>query len=81
MPALITAIVALLLLFAVAAYYLLRPNPPDPTPTSLPAETQPVQPESDISNLLLWLEVRARLVLLRVPARFLRSSLISQTHD
>lgn len=42
-PALIAAIVALLLLFAVAAYYLLRPNPPDPSPTSLPVKTQPVK--------------------------------------
>ena len=41
-PALIAAILALLLLFAVAAYYLLRPNPPDPSPTSLPVKTQPV---------------------------------------
>ena len=40
-PALIVAIIALLLLFAVAAYYLLRPNLPDPTPTSLPAKMQP----------------------------------------
>ena len=36
-PALIMAIIALLLLFAVAAYYLLRPNPPESTPTSFPA--------------------------------------------
>ncbi|HEY6374406.1 MAG TPA: hypothetical protein VIX90_02655 [Edaphobacter sp.] len=42
-PALIAAIVALLLLFAVAAYYLLRPNPPETRPTSLPAQMQPVK--------------------------------------
>ncbi len=42
-PALIAAIVALLLLFAVAAYYLLRPNPPESRPTSLPAQMQPVK--------------------------------------
>lgn len=42
-PALIAAIVALLLLFAVAAYYLLRPNPPESRPTSLPAQTQPLK--------------------------------------
>jgi hypothetical protein len=41
-PALIMAIIALLLLFAVAAYYLLRPNPPESTPTSFPAQTRPV---------------------------------------
>ena len=71
-PALITAIVALLLLFAVAAYYLLRPNPPDPTPTSLPAETQPVNQSSEPPIFCAGGGSR-QAVLLRVPVRFLRS--------
>ena len=72
-PALITAIVALLLLFAVAAYYLLRPNPPDPTPTSLPAETQPVNQSSKFPIFCAGGGSR-QAVLLRVPVRFLRSA-------
>jgi hypothetical protein len=41
-PALIAAIVALLLLFGLAVYYLLRPNPPDTIPASVPVARQPV---------------------------------------
>jgi hypothetical protein len=64
-PPLIAAIIALLLLFAVAAYYLLRANPAEPAPTSLPAETQPVNQSSLFSVSL------SRSREMQVQARFL----------